>query len=229
MRFMEYLGKGIYTIPDVHRITGLSTQNIRRWIKGYSYHYNGEIRRSRELWMPDFGEIDNVMCLSFQDLVELKFVGAFKNAGLSLQSIKFVLDYAQRVLGVKRPLSTKQFYTDGKKIFIEEAYSESGKRTLEEIKKHQLVFTEIVDPFLKQIEFEDDILVRWWPLSMKKQVVLDPMRSFGQPIVNKEGILTEVLNRAFATNQSYELVADWYGTSKDSVQDAVEYEDKLAA
>ena len=92
-----------------------------------------------------------------------------------------------------------------------------------------MVFTEIVDPFLKQVEFEDDILVRWWPLSMKKQVVLDPMRSFGQPIVNKEGILTEVLNRAFATNQSYELVADWYGTSKDSVQDAVEYEDKLAA
>ncbi len=225
---MEILGKGVYTIPDVHRITGLSSKNIRRWLKGYSYRYNGKIKQSQKLWTPEFGEIDNVMCLSFNDLIELKVVGAFKCAGISLSSIRQALDYAQKEMDMKHPFSNRQFYTDGKKIFVE-AKDEHGYRVLEEIRKQQIVFNEIVNPFLKQLEFEDDILVRWWPLSREKQVVLDPTRNFGQPIVNKEGILTDILASAHIANQSYEIVADWYGTSIESVKDAVEYEQKLVA
>ena len=39
-----YLGIGLYTIPEVARMLGVSSQNLRRWAYGYRY---GNDRRAR--------------------------------------------------------------------------------------------------------------------------------------------------------------------------------------
>ena len=68
-----------------------------------------------------------------------------------------------------------------------------------EIVRRQQVFAQIVRPFLKELEFaKGKDLVRWWPLGTQRQVVLDPTRNFGRPIVNRRGVPTEVLARATA-------------------------------
>jgi uncharacterized protein (DUF433 family) len=50
------------------------------------------------------------------------------------------------------------------------------------------------------------------------------MRSFGQPIVSREGVPTSILAQAFEIEQSVEVVADWYEVDPVSVQDAIAFE-----
>jgi uncharacterized protein (DUF433 family) len=60
-------------------------------------------------------------------------------------------------------------------------------------------------------------------------LVIDPAISFGQPVVNPEGVPTLILARAFEVEKSIDRVSYWYNVPKRSVQDAVNYQQRLAA
>ncbi len=79
------------------------------------------------------------------------------------------------------------------------------------------------------IDFDKNQAERWWPLGRRKQVVIDPKRSFGQPIVNEGGVPTVVLADAYRAERSIKRVVAWFDVGKAAVRDAVEYERKLAA
>lgn len=68
---------------------------------------------------------------------------------------------------------------------------------------------------------------RWFPVASRR-VVIDPARSFGQPIV-QEGVPTLVLAKTFAAEGSYSRVARWYDVDVRSVRAAVDFEHRLAA
>ena len=90
--------------------------------------------------------------------------------------------------------------------------------------------TELFGPFSKNIEFDSArIPLRWWPRGKNHQVALDPRRSFGKPIIFREGIPTQVLARSAKANDSIEEVARWFEIKSISVQEAVDFEHALAA
>ena len=129
------------------------------------------------------------------------------------------------------PFCTKQFVTDGQRIFAD-VHQETREMTLLEIATDQHVFSEVTKPFLRQLQFKEDktILEKWWPMGTDRQIVLDPKKNFGQPTVFREGISTRVLAESYrANNESLEDVARWYEIDPVSVKDAVEYEQSLAA
>lgn len=85
-------------------------------------------------------------------------------------------------------------------------------------------------PFLKELEFADgDRATQWWPPQGRRRVVLDPLRSFGQPIIKKYSVPTAVLARAYSVEQSYETVARWFEVPSPTVRVAVDFEQQLAA
>jgi len=67
----------------------------------------------------------------------------------------------------------------------------------------------------------------WRPRS--NRVILDPQRSFGEPIVADEGIPTDILASAYVAEGSVDAVARWYEVDPAAVEDAVEFEFSLAA
>ena len=73
----------------------------------------------------------------------------------------------------------------------------------------------------------DGQAIEWWPLDKSKLVVLNPKRSFGQPIVPREGVPTSILSRSYRVEHSYPRVARWYAVSERAVRHAVEYEETL--
>src|SRR3990172_10224197 len=121
--------------------------------------------------------------------------------------------------------STRRFKTDGRSIFAQLVNEATGEPALIDIVKTQYAFHKVLEPFLHGLEFdESDQAFRWWPLGLKRCVVIDPQRSFGQPIVNKEGVPTSILARAFrAAGESVAAVTAWYEVEPRSVRDAVEY------
>jgi uncharacterized protein (DUF433 family) len=225
---IEYLNVGIYTVPEASRLTGVSRERIRRWLKGY--HSNLRNRTYSPLWKPQLPAIDNKVALGFLDLIEIKFVGAFLGCGVSWPMIHKVRERAAELYpDVSHPFCTKQFFTDGQSI-ITEVQRETGEVSLLELATNQHVFAEFTQPFLKQLEFRGGtILERWWPLGVNRHVVVDPKKNFGQPTISQEGIATQVLAASVRANGSVEEVARWYEISAESVRDAVEYEQTLAA
>jgi len=225
---ITYLNVGIYTVPEASKLTGVSKDRIRRWLRGYRSHLRK--KRYSALWKSQLPEIDNKMALGFLDLIEVMFVGAFLDRGVSWPMIHRVREKAAKLYPeVSHPFCTKQFVTDGQRIFSQ-VHRETGESSLLEIATDQHAFAEITRPFLKQLEFKGGTtLERWWPLGVDRQIVVDPKKNFGQPTISREGIATQVLSESVQANSSVEEVARWYEVSPESVRDAVEYERSLAA
>ena len=223
-----YLNVGIYTIPEASRLTGVSRERIRRWLKGYRSNLRG--KSYAPLWQPQLPQIEGKLALSFLDLIEVKFVGAFLDQGVSWPMIHKVREKAGELYPeVSHPFCTRQFVTDGRQVF-RTVHNETGDASLLEIASDQQVFFDITEPFLKQLDFRGDaMLERWWPLGQDHRVVLDPRKNFGQPTLSEEGVATQVLAESFRANGSIEEVARWYEIQPQFVQEAVDYEQSLAA
>jgi uncharacterized protein (DUF433 family) len=225
----KFVNTGIYSVPEAARLTRVSAGRIRRWLRGYRFRSHNKEYQSKPLWQGQFEPIDNSFALGFLDLMEIRFVDAFVKAGVTWAMIRGACETGREMFGDPHPFCTNQFVTDGRDIFVE-LHRTTGERSLLEIVNRQHVFTQIIKPFLKELEFADGKqLLRWWPLGVKRFVVLDPARSFGRPIVARQGVPTEVLAKAAVASGSVSEVAGWYDVAEEEIGDAVEYEQKLAA
>jgi uncharacterized protein (DUF433 family) len=218
------LGVGIYSLPEASRLTGVPSDWIRRWLWGYRFKArDGSESRSQPLWHSQIPVIDNSRALGFRDLIEVQFVDHFKKSGISLQSIRKTIGHATQLLEDSYPLSSVRFKTDGRRI-LAEVLGEDEKRLVFDLYTGQYLLSFIYDRLFDALEYSAfEELLRWWPLGKDRRVLVDPQRSFGQPIT-PEGVPTYVLANACGSNRSVESVASWYDVATESVRDAVEFE-----
>lgn len=89
------LGIGYYIVPEAARLLRIPARNIRRWLGGYGYRTpEGELREMPPLWSPQLPVLDRHIELGFRDLIELRFVSAFLEAGLGVATIRQCLNEA---------------------------------------------------------------------------------------------------------------------------------------
>jgi uncharacterized protein (DUF433 family) len=82
----------------------------------------------------------------------------------------------------------------------------------------------------EKVEFNDDEEPsRWWPLGTHRQVVVDPDRAFGAPIVAEQGVPTYLLAKGVGLESDVSAVARWYRVGEDAVRDAVDFENGVRA
>jgi len=223
------LQTGIYTVPDAARLTGVSPWRIRRWLKGYEFKVKHGRHRSPAVWNSQLDPIGNTFALGFLDLLEVRCVDAFISAGVNWKTLRHVHDQAHTLVGHTHPFCTNRFATDGHTIFME-VRQRNDEVALWDLRDLQRVFDRMIRPFLKNIEFDNErIPRRWWPRGKAHLVALDPHRSFGQPIIFRDGVPTSILVRSVAANGSVDEVARWFEIQPDSVREAVDYERTLAA
>lgn len=231
-RRQSLLGVGVYTVPEAARLTGVSTPRIRRWLTGYTFASRVAQRSSSPVWERQIVSSGGELVLSFRDLLEVRFVDAFRRHGVSWKVIRLAAERAAGVIEDSHPFSTRRFKTDGRSIFAE-IVQKTGEESLLDLAKSQYELKTIVEPFLFEgLEFAEisGAPVRWWPLGLDRRVVIDPERSFGQPIVTPESVPTSILAKAVKAEEgSIDAVARWYLVHPKSVRDAVEFENRLTA
>ncbi|TET51644.1 MAG: hypothetical protein E3J64_06505 [Anaerolineales bacterium] len=225
------LGVGIYTVPEASRLTGIPSRSIRRWLVGYTFRHHKKETRMPPVWRGDLPRVDDKAALSFLDMMEARVINVFRKLGVRWPMLRNVATVASEKFGTSHPFCTERFRTNGRRIFIDVLDSASGEKSLQDVVTDQTAFKRILDPFLSgAVEFSpDDVAIRWWPLGQRRQVVIDPHRSFGQPIVATEGVPTTVLHAAHKANRSWDAVASWYGVTPRAVRDAVRFEREIAA
>ncbi len=220
---------GIYTISEAALLTGVSQWRIRRWLRGYEFKTKHGRHRSPPIWQGQIDPLGRSVVLGFLDLIEVRFVNAFLEAGVSWNTLRQAHSKAQEILNQKRPFCTNRFGTDGRAIFLQarELTAEGG---IYDVANFQRVFDEITLPFLKNLEFASgEVAERWWPMGKEHAVAIDPRRNFGQPTIFDVGVPTRVLARSVQANGSVADVAQWFAISVHSVEEAVAYERQLAA
>ena len=226
---MQLTGLGLYTFSEAARLTGITHQELRRWLRGYD-GARGDDPRYAPLWESELAQAD-IDALSFHDLLEVRFVKEFRKLGLSLQTIRAAAKTARELLDSPYPFTCKEFRTDGETIFGG-AIDASEDAELLDLRRRQYVFKRIVHPSLYAgIEFgADKRASRWYPIERSKAVVLDPTLAFGKPVVTSAAVRTDVLHDAWlAEGKDKRRVARLYEVPLSAVEAAVRYELKLAA
>jgi uncharacterized protein (DUF433 family) len=223
------VGRGVYTLAEASRLTGVNRYRISRWTRGYTFSHHGK----RQSMPPLIGGAPDSLespILTFSDLIEIRFLDAFRQHGVSTPALRIASQRAKELLGRHHPFSTQIFKSDGRTI-LAEITKETGDKVLLDIVNEQYVFEKVIAAYLYVgLDFNElKEPARWWPLGKDHSVVIDPQRCFGAPIVAKAGIPTKILNSAVEAEKSIEFVARWYEVEINEVEDAVQFETKLAA
>lgn len=218
-------GLGIYTAPEAAGLIGMNAKTLRRWLLGYDYQRDGEVAAQPPLWSPQYVPDEGDVLLGFRDLVEARIINALRARGIGLPTIRLCLDRARQIVGDLRPLSTRQFKTDGRSIFLEITEGVDEPQ-LVDLKRRQGVFRRVVEPSLAGLEFGADAAERWWLLPTKRTIVADPLHSFGQPTVAGHGITTARVAQAVKAEGSAARVAKLYELNPSAVRDALAFEQR---
>jgi uncharacterized protein (DUF433 family) len=222
-------GVGSYTANEAARLIQTSPRNISRWMRGYTYRRGETQHKVAPLWSPQWDTADDHLELGFRDLIELRFVKAFLEAGMGLLAVRNCLEFARDCVRDDHPFSTRRFQTDGKTIFLESIERAFGEPKLLDLKRRQYVFKQVIERTFKDLDIEDEAVARWRPFNGKKSIVIDPNRSFGQPIAAEYGVPTVVLADAVEAEGSVERVSKLYDVTPSIVRDAVRFESTLQA
>lgn len=224
-------GVGVYSFADAARFIGAKPRELRRWTLGYSHRTrNGDEAISPPLWQTQHSNT-NIEGLGFKDLIELRFVRAFRNEGVPLQVIRRTIEVARERLSAPYPFTCRKFRTDGKRIFLE-VIEETGDESLVDVEKQQNVIQKVIGPSLREgVELDvQGEATRWFPLRGSKAIVFDPARRFGQPILADFDIPTVAIVDAVRAERGNEKrVAKLYGVSLAAVRRALEFESKVAS
>ena len=210
------IGIGIYTPADAFDFTGVRAAKVRRWLRGHRI----KDRRYLRLWAPQIDIGDDNLYLGFRDLTEVRVVNALIEQGLSAHKVRRAIEIARNQFGMERPLSTRRFRTDGKQVFL--ILSDETPGRLIDVFKRQYAIREVIEPTFRGLEFDEVGEPTRWRIA--PGVLLDPARSFGQPIDEQSGVPTVVLAAAVTAEGSNAAAAKVYDVPLGSVQRAVAFE-----
>ena len=213
---------GAFTFREAHTAVGVSASTLRWWVRGRDGY-----RPPIELSDPESN------LLSFINLVEVHVLAAMRRYhGVSLPNIRRALDYCREHLDVDRPLAVEPFETDGVYLFV---------RRLGEIinasRKGQLVMKSVVEAYLERIDYDDARTpIRFYPflrrshgmpdLNMKEKViVVDPLISFGRPVIQGTRIPTSSIHDRFIAGESVDSIARDYSLKRSLIEEAIRYEE----
>ncbi|MCC5991023.1 MAG: MerR family transcriptional regulator [Rhodobacteraceae bacterium] len=211
-------GEGIYKPREAARLIGTTPQEILRWTRGSG--------PNAPIWTGHYQFVDESTEISFIDLVELRVVRALRSNGVSLQAIRYAIEYAKAKLAIDRPLSTLSFKTDGPEILVDATENDGHLISLSKKRPGQKVFRKIIDQSLSGLEYKNQRPERWRP-TIVEHVVLDPNRSFGTPVIDNIGISTQTIFTEWQRSKSIKYISRLYEVDERFVRDAIKFEKTL--
>lgn len=220
------LAGGFYTVREAARLlTIASPSKITAWLQGGK-------GRAAPIITRQYKPIEGVQELGFWDLIEVRFVEHFRKQGVSLQALRKAAATARAEYGHRHPfaLSNVLFQTDRRRVFARTA-EETGDKTLLDLAGKQFAMYEVLEAVLaKGVDFDPASgLAREWRPKPKEfpRVALNPLISYGQPVIMPDRVPTAALYRSWKAEGSISATADWFEVSEDVVREAVEFELEL--
>jgi uncharacterized protein (DUF433 family) len=217
----------LYPISQAARYLKIPTRTLRDWVVGRTY----PIQQGKE--QKTFSPVihlpqKDTPSLSFMNLIEAHVLnGMRKMENIPFPKVRLALEYLGEQFPSLHPLAENQFLTDGIDLFVEKL-----EQLLNVSRGGQVTFKEIIQSYLRRIDRDLNAKpLRLYPFlkpkpkdDEPKQIMLDPLISFGRPVLVGTGIPTDVLAGRFYSGDSLEELANDYGIQATQVEEAIRYE-----
>jgi uncharacterized protein (DUF433 family) len=222
----DLLRTGIFTARDAAVLIGVSQQKIHAWIAGWPETVAAPILEN------DLGWVDRRLAFSFANLMELRFVAFFINAGVKLPAIRNIMDEARKEIRRPHPFSTNVvFKTDGVKIVAEIAHR-NGVSDFYDLRSRNFEMAVVVYKTLKDGVLYDPKgdAEAWFPRKgIAPNVIIHPRLSFGKPVLKDGGIPTEAIANVARAEGSIRAAAELFEIPLRRAKEAVSFEEHLRA
>lgn len=163
--------------------------------------------------------------IPFVGLAEAMVLAAFRRSGVSLQHIRRAVAIIEQEVGLEHALASERLYTDGAVILYDYAQMEHDPKLdgLTEVVSQQRVFSPVVKEYLRRITYgSDGWAVRLVsPTTERALVLVDPQRSFGQPIFTDGGVRVEDVLDRWRAGEPLAQVAEDFGVPPKDVEDVL--------
>jgi uncharacterized protein (DUF433 family) len=215
------IGEGIYLVKDVSKILHLDYEKVYRWIVGY---WGGSLENGINY---TFGEINN-RAINFYSLIEFYTFFKLREKGLSSGKIRELHNELSGLLNTPYPFALAQDY------FVETRTTKKAKKTfvyytylnslIKLSAKKQFSFN-FLEEFLEKIEFDEhNLAVKFYPLTNSRNIVVDPKRQFGQPIISGTNIKTQTISSLYEGGETLENISELYKVDIQKIRDAVKFQ-----
>ncbi|HEY3827753.1 MAG TPA: DUF433 domain-containing protein [Solirubrobacteraceae bacterium] len=213
----------LYTFAEAARFLAVPTATFATWAKGYVRQPPARRAVIGAPIVTSFAAERGYPSIPFVGLAEAMVLAAFRRDGVSLQHIRRAVAIIEREVGLEHALASERLYTDGAVILYDYAQAERDEQLdgLTEVVSRQRVFSPVIREYLQRITYGDD----GWavrlvsPATARPLVVVDPQRSFGQPIFIHGGVrIEDVLDRWRAGEPLVEVAED-FGVPAEDVED----------
>jgi len=212
----DHLVRPIYSFSEADSLAGATRGTASRWIRGYHY-----TRDSKRVDQPPVSVVaGDLAAASFLDLLEVVVIARMKRVGFSLGQVRQIVINCRQLLDLQRPLVQARFKTDGQQIFVEQGDKliEVGRR------KRMTAWSEILAPFLQELDYAGEWADRWWPLGRENLIVVDPEYGFGQPVIEGTGVRTEMILERVRAGELPAEIAEDFNVTPTEVHRAIQYE-----
>ncbi|MES2098007.1 MAG: DUF433 domain-containing protein [Pseudomonadota bacterium] len=216
---------GFYSPTDAARLLQVASPKLRGWLNGWANSASGPIVER---------DFKNSRTVSFLDLMEMRFIEAFRRQGVPMQTLRKAAMRARKEWDTEHPfaLSKAKYLTDRRHVFAQIAQQEGDQLTWDMVSGQHEMWDVIESTIAKGVEFDpsSDLARRWFPLPMEfPNVGIDPAVAFGRPALARERVPTAAILRMWkAEGGNFRRVASAFEIEIDAVRSAVEYEIKTA-
>jgi len=225
MSDLRLIESGIFTIPLVAELLGVSANMVRIWVDGHSGKQDPIIEN-------ELGRADGKLAISFKNLMELQFVAFFVRAGVKLPVIRSIMSEARVILNKPHVFATNEvFRTDGKRI-VTVIGKKNGIDSIYDLKSKNYEMTPVILPSLQRdMIYDPNGNARiWFPRRVAfPNVIVAPIYSFGRPILRDSKIPTSAVAKSYATERNAGLVSAIFEISERRVREAVGFDAALRA
>lgn len=215
---------GIYDVGEAAALLGVSAQKIRAWVDGWPRVGEAPVI------VNDLGWVDHRLAFSFANLMELRFVAFFTDAGVRLAEIRAILNEVRAELRRPHPFATNiVFRTDGKRVVADIA-RKNGVVNLYDLRSRNFEIGAVVYKSLKEGVVYDPAgdARAWFPCrALAPNVIVDARLAFGRPVIKERGIPTKAIANAVRVEGSIEAAAELFEIPRKWAKQAVDFEAHL--
>lgn len=228
----------LYGIGEAAGYLSVPPSTLTAWAYGYERRRPGvRAFRAKPVITAVHPRCPGDPAMPFIGLAEAYALAAFRSAGVPMQRIRPAIDALSRQLGLEHALASKQLYTEGAEVLHDYARSavdiagDELTRELVVVRNNQRVFSEVVDLYLRRVDFAADgyaQLIRL-PQYRVAEVTVDPDHAFGRPRFTRGGATVDDVLDLFRSGEPVDAVAEEFGLSRDEVEDAIRVVTRAAA
>jgi uncharacterized protein (DUF433 family) len=213
-----------YPFVEAAHYLNMPVSTLRSWCIGQDYaDRDGRPKRFKEVIDLDGSQRDG---LSFFNLVEAHVLAAIRREhNIPLPKVRDAVEYLRSEMGTPRPLLDREFQTNGISLFVEELGTLINVTDAGQVEMREMLLAH-----LRRIERDHAGLpIKLFPFtrsntSSKAFVTIDPLVSFGRPVLRDRAVPTAVLADRFKAGEGISELAADFEVSRDVIEDAIRCE-----